>query len=146
MSRAQRLEHPDLAGFLHDEGDLRAQDTERGNQNDEEQQVKHDIFLDHQRVENGRVFLRPERHHVFRAERSGQFAPHLRRLIGIMQHHHQPVYGVFQAVQRLGIFERGDDNVCVELIVSHVEDAPDGIIVGQHGFLLLLAALLFHLG
>ena len=59
VRRAERLEHPDFARFLDDKGDLRAQDAERGDQHDEKQQVKHDVFLDNQRPENRRIILHP---------------------------------------------------------------------------------------
>ncbi len=47
--------------FLDDESDLRTQDAKRGDEDDEKQQIKHDIFFNDQRIKNAGILFHPGR-------------------------------------------------------------------------------------
>src|ERR1039458_9589980 len=68
IRRAERLEHSDFARFLDDERDLRAEDAQRGDEEDEKQQVKHDVFLNDKGIENGGILFHPGVRDEFIAE------------------------------------------------------------------------------
>src|SRR5215831_7390065 len=80
----QRFEHADLTRLLNHEGDQGTQDAQGGNNHDEKEQIKLDVLLNDQRVEQVGVFCHPGADLVFRTKLKRELARNPRSLVRVV--------------------------------------------------------------
>ena len=135
---ADGFQQSDLARLHYYERDGGAGDAERGDDDDEEKNVEHQILLDHDGGERG-VGFEPGQDFKIRAKSFGQLPFGGVGLERIVEHYDQGVDVVAELIHLLRIFERHGDDGGVVFLPAHVEDAAHFIFVRQNGLLIRLA-------